>query len=474
MSSATQKKSSGSSPLSPGSPRDVAWPVRFALVGTASDEVPDRPNGKREEVDWFRGYFCPISLVIWTLMMAQVVPIAVTHFNGSLLRVWTDVPTWAGYIPLLPLPSLRGLGYLFGWSFFQAILMHFLPGKDYVGPVTPAGHRPVYRNNGILAWIVTHGLWLVLGPLTHTVNFGRVYDDFAEIIATNNVFGVPFTIFLIWKGMNFPSSRDCYVSTSIFFDFFQGVELHPRLFGLSLKQLLNCRISMMGWSIVFLCFAEAQYDRFGYVSNGMAMTAFLLVTYLLKFFWWETGYFTSIDVAHDRCGYYIVWGLLTWVPTAYCTFGYFSVEHPANWNLALTLVVTVVGLVALWVNWDADHQRQYVRENKGKVNVWGQPAKCIEARYTASDGSEHKSLLLYSGYWGLSRHFHYVPELTMAVIWTLPAGTQCILAWLYFAFLFCLLVDRSNRDEGKCNAKYGKYWVEYRKLVPYKILPYVY
>jgi len=36
--------------------------------------------------------------------------------------------------------------------------------------------------------------------------------------------------------------------------------------------------------------------------------------YNFKFFLWETGYFNSMDIQHDRAGYYICWGCLVWVP----------------------------------------------------------------------------------------------------------------------------------------------------------------
>jgi 7-dehydrocholesterol reductase len=37
-----------------------------------------------------------------------------------------------------------------------------------------------------------------------------------------------------------------------------------------------------------------------------------------------------------------------------------------------------------------------------------------------------------------------------------------------------LLVDRAGRDDRRCAAKYGATWEEYRRLVPYKIVPRVY
>jgi 7-dehydrocholesterol reductase len=34
------------------------------------------------------------------------------------------------------------------------------------------------------------------------------------------------------------------------------------------------------------------------------------MAYLVKFYMWETGYWGSMDIQHDRAGYYICWGCL--------------------------------------------------------------------------------------------------------------------------------------------------------------------
>ena len=39
--------------------------------------------------------------------------------------------------------------------------------------------------------------------------------------------------------------------------------------------------------------------------------------YCFKFFMWETGYWKTMDIAHDRAGYYLCWGCLNWVPAIY-------------------------------------------------------------------------------------------------------------------------------------------------------------
>jgi protein-S-isoprenylcysteine O-methyltransferase Ste14 len=82
-------------------------------------------------------------------------------------------------------------------------------------------------------------------------------------------------------------------------------------------------------------------------------------------------------------------------------------------------------------------------------------------------------IFIPAGWWGISRHFHYVPEILAAVFWTLPAGNHP-LAWFYVFFLTLLLTDRSFRDDQRCLSKYGVYWKKYCDAVPYRMIPYIY
>ncbi len=76
-----------------------------------------------------------------------------------------------------------------------------------------------------------------------------------------------------------------------------------------------------------------------------------------------------------------------------------------------------------------------------------------------------------AGWWGLSRHFHYVPEIAAAFLWTLPNLFDRPLAYFYVVFLTLLLTDRAFRDDTRCRAKYGSDWDKYCRLVPYRMLP---
>ena len=86
-------------------------------------------------------------------------------------------------------------------------------------------------------------------------------------------------------------------------------------------------------------------------------------------------------------------------------------------------------------------------------------------------GEKKESLLLASGFWGISRHFHYVPEILGALFWTLPALFTDLLPYFYVIFLTALLTDRALRDDNRCAVKYGEDWKSYCQKVRYKIIP---
>ena len=66
--------------------------------------------------------------------------------------------------------------------------------------------------------------------------------------------------------------------------------------------------------------------------------------------------------------------------------------------------------------------------------MWSKPPVLIRAPYTTAAGERRTSILLASGWWGLARHFHYVPEIAAAALWTAPVG-GATLAWFYVFFL---------------------------------------
>jgi 7-dehydrocholesterol reductase len=197
--------------------------------------------------------------------------------------------------------------------------------------------------------------------------------------------------------------------------------------------------------------------------------------YLAKFYWWEDGYLRSIDIMHDRAGFYICWGCLVWVPSVYTQSTLFLVDGPAvSYGPLLTGLLLAAGIACVTINYLADAQRQRVRATQGQTLVWGKPPALIRASYVTSEGGRKENLLLVSGWWGIARHFHYLPEIAGAFFWTIPVGFGTLLPWFYVIFLTILLFDRARRDDARCAAKYGAAWDEYRKRVRWEVVPGVY
>jgi len=290
------------------------------------------------------------------------------------------------------------------------------------------------------------------------------------LLSSMNLFALVFCSFLTFKGLKFPSTKDSGTNGNLIVDFFWGTELYPRIFGWDVKQFTNCRFGMMFWQVGILCYGMKQYDIGGYIDSSMLVSILVQSAYIAKFFWWETGYFCSMDIQHDRAGYYICWGCLCWVPSMYTIHTYYLTINPTSLNPALALFFTISGIACIWCNYDCDRQRQEFRSTGGKAKVWGKAPTYVTAKYVTKDG-EGTSLLLTSGWWGLARHFHYIPEIAASFFWCVPALFVSPLPYFYPVYLTILLFDRAWRDDARCADKYKQYWVEYCKAVPYKIIP---
>ena len=181
----------------------------------------------------------------------------------------------------------------------------------------------------------------------------------------------------------------------------------------------------------------------------------------------------TIDTSVDRFGYYIAWGCIAFVPGFYTLASIYLVKYcpRTNFDALLGIAILLIGLGSVVLNYWTDYQRQVVRRTDGNCTIWGRKPVLIRAKYRDEKGTEHNSLLLASGFWGIGRHINYLFELLVALSFGLPALWHSPLPYMYFLFLTTLLVHRAIRDEDKCAKKYGRYWDEYCKLVPYKIVP---
>jgi 7-dehydrocholesterol reductase len=409
----------------------------------------------------------PTSILLWYThtalggsLAALVSLVRDVGFFEVIARAWGPV--------LLGTPTAWAILGVF--AAIELALMRLLPGKTFHGPVTANGNVPVYKANGVAAFAVTVALYAGASWGLHLFSPTIVYDNFGGIIGALNVFSLAFCALLYLKGRFAPSSSDHGTSGNPVFDYYWGTELYPRVLGWDVKQFTNCRFGMMGWPLILLSFAAKQQALTG-LSDSMAVAVGLQLVYIAKFFWWETGYLRSLDIMHDRAGFYICWGCLVWVPSVYTSSTLYLVNHPNHLGPVAAIAIFALGVASIFMNYAADAQRQRVRATDGRTTVWGKPPVIIVGHYTTEKGEKKESLLLASGFWGISRHFHYVPEILGALFWTLPALFTNVLPYFYVVFLTALLTDRAFRDDNRCAIKYGSDWKAYCEKVRYKILP---
>ncbi len=362
---------------------------------------------------------------------------------------------------------------LAGFASFQLFLMRFVPGKSFTGPITPMGNIPVYKANGIASFLITVTTFLLATYKLHLFSPTIIYDNLGPLLGALNLFSLLFCLFLYFKGIYAPSSSDCGTTGNPFFDYYWGTELYPRIFGFDVKMFTNCRFGMMGWSLILLSYMAKQQQVYG-LSDSMMVAVALQLIYIGKFFFWETGYLRSLDIMHDRAGFMICWGCMVWLPCLYTSPTLYLVNHPNHLGTFWATAIFVAGSLSILINFLADRQRQQVRAKNGACLIWKRPPSLIHASYTTVTGETKQTLLLSSGWWGISRHFHYVPELLGTFFWTLPALFSNFLPYCYLIFLTILLVDRALRHDKRCSDKYGEHWEKYCEQVPYKIIPYLF
>ena len=418
-------------------------------------------------------FLCPpFVLLVWYTLR---------HLEGSLLKLIDFVARlgWAGTWRRIFAPVW--LGDRVAWTSiavfaaFQLLFMIALPGRWVEGPPAPSGAVPRYKANGVPAFLATLCLYVLasswgVGLFPASI----VYDHFGAFLGALNLSALLLCALLYVKGRWFPSSADAGSSGSLLFDYYWGMELYPRIGPWDIKMFTNCRFGMMAWPIIVLSCAGAQQARTGSLSVAMQVALVLQLAYIFKFFLWEDGYLRTMDIMHDRAGFYICWGCLVWLPCVYTASTFYLVEHAPQMPGAVGAALVLTGLFAIAINYLADRQKQRFRASQGHCKVWGKTPKTIVAHYRSGDGREHRNLLLASGWWGISRHFHYVPEWIAAFCWTVPVGFRVALPHFYTIFLFILLTHRAARDDARCQSKYGDAWKQYRRMVPYRIMPGVY
>jgi delta14-sterol reductase len=246
------------------------------------------------------------------------------------------------------------------------------------------------------------------------------------------------------------------------------------------------RPGLMGWILLDLAFMVKQYKTYGFVTDSIALITAFQAFYVLDGLYMETAILTTMDVITDGFGFMLALGDLGWLPFIYSIQARYLSVYPVH--LGVTGIAGVLAAQGLgyYIFRSANNEKNRFRTNP-------KDPKVAHLKYMeTSSGSK----LLVSGWWGRARHINYLGDWIMAWSYCLPTGVAgyvvqgkglaaeavqgeargwgMIATYFYLIYFAVLLIHREHRDEEKCEAKYGKDWEEYKRRVPYRIVPYIY
>jgi protein-S-isoprenylcysteine O-methyltransferase Ste14 len=212
---------------------------------------------------------------------------------------------------------------------------------------------------------------------------------------------------------------------------------------------------LIAWVAIDVSFAAKQYQMHGALTVPMILVCAFHFWYVADYYLHEEAILTTWDVRHENFGWMLCWGDLVWVPFSYTIQAHYLVEHTH-----VLLNATGYGIFR-----GANIQKHNFRKYPDKP-IWDKPAQYIK--------TARGTLLLTSGWWGLSRHMNYFGDLLMGLAWCLPCLFGSPLPYFYILYFTILLVHRERRDYDMCAIRYGKDWDAYCARVPRRIVPGIY
>lgn len=362
------------------------------------------------------------------------------------------------------LPSaLQGLALVSGWMGFQALLERLLPGPVVEGsplPIDPPG-KLKYRMNGHRAFWVS----LLLAGLFQYKSGGRglsqIYQLFSSLKHGSVLFSALLSVYLYQRSFQ---KREGNIiagagqSPSPVYNFFMGRELNPRIGTFDLKVFCELRPGLIGWVMINLGMAAQQYRRLGGITLPMALLNLLQGLYVWDALYYEQAILSTMDVTTEGFGYMLAFGDLVWVPFVYSMQSQFLVNNTPACSSRFSLAAAALGMVGYYVFRGSNGQKDLYRRKPELFSDY----KTIKTR--------RGTTLLADGWWKVARKINYTGDILMATSWSLLCGPNPV-TYFYPIYLAGLLYHRALRDDAFCSAKHGEDWEEYKRQVPYLMVP---
>jgi delta14-sterol reductase len=356
------------------------------------------------------------------------------------------------------------LGFFAPWGIYAGLLLlHLvLPARRVAGYVRDehTGQPLVYRLNGLPVLIAAIALWLSAG-LSGWMPWDWLWVHRWPGLAGAASLGLVFSCVVV---LTAPST-----GRPLPLELFLGRRLNPQAFGnrVDAKMFLY----MVGATLLelnLLSFAAHHWITFPVdPSPGVSLYVCLFSWFVCEYLFFERVHLYTYDLFAERLGFKLVWGCLTFYPYFYAVGLWTTADlpnpHTSSWLLFLYALVFFLG----WSLARGANLQKFVFKTDPSQKFLG-----VIPPETLSDGERS---LLCNGFWGVSRHVNYLGEILMASGLALALGWPLVLGpWLYPLYYVVLLGTRERDDDRRCADKYGALWEEYRKRVPWRIVPGVY
>ncbi len=355
-------------------------------------------------------------------------------------------------------------GFFAPWIIYAVMLgLHMLlPARRVAGYVTDpqTGKPPTYRLNGLLVLAVVVAAWVVLGA-SGALSWDWLYLHRWSGLIGSAALGLLLSLAALVCGP--PTGRNLLA------DLYFGRWMNRLLFGGRVDAKMYLYLigaAMLGLNL--LAFTAHHLMKFGDAfSPGVVLYCVLFFWFLTEYLFFERVHLYTYDIFAERVGFKLIWGCFTFYPYFYAVGLWATAHRPDPGTRSWLLVVFALVYFTGWaISRGANMQKYYFKTQPGRRFLGLVEPKALR------DG-EHS--LLYSGFWGVSRHVNYLGEILEALGLTLVLGYYGVwMVWLYPVYYILLFIARERADERRCAAKYADLWTEYVRLVPRRIVPWLY
>ena len=360
------------------------------------------------------------------------------------------------------------LGLFVPWLVYGLVLLlHLvLPARCVQGYVADAdsGRLLSYRLNGLLVVVVLISFWVGL-CMSGAISWQLLYLHRWWALGGAFVLGL---IYSVWAVASYPATgrgwlADGFLGRAGNIQYLDG-RIDAKMF------LYLAGAAMLALNI--LSFAAHHVLTFGDDLNpGVLACAAMLLFFVFDYLIFERVHLYTYDLFAENVGFKLGWGCLVFYPYFYVVGLWATVDlaTPMLIDSAPTLWIAFSAAVFL-VGWmlarGANMQKYAFKRHRDR------PFLGVIEQQAVNQGNQQ---LLCSGFWGVARHINYLGEILMATGITLSLGhVSEPWPWLYPLYYLLLLVPRERDDDARCAEKYGPLWDEYRRRVPYRIVPKLY